>query len=570
MNSIKFSAAVCSDKGRIRNNNEDNFYFNGTHLNPKNRDDSNFFSDNPGGSEIMYGVFDGMGGEAFGEEASLITAQTVKKYHAKLKNGEIKNNKSAILKSISDANTKICNKIVETGERRIGTTFALLSIFDDTAQVYNIGDSRVYLYRNKKLTQISVDDTTAQRLVNMGVITKEKAKTHEDRHKLTQHLGIFNDEMIVEPHISEKIMIEKGDKFILCSDGLTDMVENEEIRSIMQKAGDSRTAAKKLVEAALRNGGRDNVTVTVVSADTKSLKKRQRGSKNKLAVGAAVLALAVAVLGFAIGKNASKPKEIKYIAATKITLDEGNYKKVLNVGETASPMPQRFPVVDKDNNETGLKEFHYESSDTSIVEVNDKNQCYTGLKPGKATITVSMDNASCTVEIEVVRPIEEITAEDVKLKKGESRMLSYKLLPDGTKGEVVFSSSDNEIAAIGSNGEITAVSKGTANITISVGEISKTIKVTVTDSENNPGSEIKDKLKITDKSEEADKPDIADKSDAAQHSEEKIPIEKSTDKEKDIDKQNRTEDEPEEGKKESGKQDNDKQNNDSKINNENE
>ena len=444
MNSIKFSAAVCSDKGCIRSNNEDNFYFNGTHLNPENRDEHNFFTDNPSGSEIMYGVFDGMGGEALGEEASLITAQTVKKYHDKLKDGRIKDNKSAILKSISDANTKICNKIVESGERRIGTTFALLSISDDTAQVYNIGDSRVYLYRNKKLIQISVDDTTAQRLVNMGVITKEKAKMHEDRHKLTQHLGIFSDEMIVEPHISEKISIEKGDMFILCSDGLTDMVENEEIQSIIRKSGDCRTAAKKLVETALKNGGRDNVTVTVISADTKSLKKRQNGSKNKLALGAVILAFAVAVLGISIGKIATKPKEPEYIAATEITLDEGNYQKVLNVGETSYPMPQRFPVVNKENNETGLTEFHYESSDSSIVEVNDAKRCYTGLKPGKATITVSMDDASCMVEVEVIRTVEEIMAEDVKLKMGESRILDYKLLPDSEKSGIEFSMPDNE------------------------------------------------------------------------------------------------------------------------------
>lgn len=411
MNSIKFSAAVCSDKGRIRSNNEDNFYFNGMHLTPENRDDHSFFADHPSGSEVMYGVFDGMGGEALGEEASLITAQTVKKYHDKLSGGSIKDNKSAILKSISDANTKICNKIVESGERRIGTTFALLSISDDTAQVYNVGDSRVYLYRNKKLTQISVDDTTAQRLVNMGVITKEKAKTHEGRHNLTQHLGIFSDEMIVEPHISEKIRIEKGDMFILCSDGLTDMVENEEIQSIMRKSDDSRIAARNLVGAALKNGGRDNVTVTVVSADTKSLKKRQNGAKNKLAVGAVMLTLAIAVLGIAIGKNAFKPKESKYIAATEITLDEGNYKKVLSVGETSYPMPQRSPVVNKENNEIGLTEFHYESSDTSVVEVSDEKQCYTGLKPGKAMINVSMDHASCTVEVEVIQPAEEVVPE---------------------------------------------------------------------------------------------------------------------------------------------------------------
>lgn len=538
MNSIKFSAAVCSDKGRIRNNNEDNFYFNGTHLNPDNRDNHNFFADNPSGSEIMYGVFDGMGGEALGEEASLITAQTVKKYHDKLKGGRIKDNKSAILKSISDANTKICNKIVESGERRIGTTFALLSISDDTAQVYNVGDSRVYLYRNKKLTQISVDDTTAQRLVNMGVITKEKAKTHEDRHKLTQHLGIFADEMIVEPHISEKIRIEKGDMFILCSDGLTDMVENEEIQSIMRKSGDSRTAARSLVETALKNGGRDNVTVTVISADTKSLKKRQKGSKEKIAVGAVILALAVAVLGIAIGKISTKPKEPKYIAATEITLNEGNYKKVLSVGETAYLVPQRFPAVDKGKNETGLTEFHYESSDPSIVEVSDAKRCYTGLKPGKAVITVSMDNASCAVEVEVIRNVEWIMAEDVKLKKGESRILDYKLLPDGAKSEVEFASSDNEIATVGSDGKITAVSKGTANITISAGEINKTIKVIVSDSENKPA------------------PKTTDKPNDKENTKEKESVVKPTDEEKDIDKQSQTED-----KKETDKQNNNNMNN---------
>ena len=538
MNSIKFSAAVCSDKGRIRNNNEDNFYFNGTHLNPENRDNHNFFADNPSGSEIMYGVFDGMGGEALGEEASLITAQTVKKYHDKLKGGRIKDNKTAILKSISDANTKICNKIVESGERRIGTTFALLSISDDTAQVYNVGDSRVYLYRNKKLTQISVDDTTAQRLVNMGVITKEKAKTHEDRHKLTQHLGIFADEMIVEPHISEKIRIEKGDMFILCSDGLTDMVENEEIQSIMRKSGDSQTAAQSLVETALKNGGRDNVTVTVISADTKSLKKRQNGSKNKFAVGAVILALAVAVLGITIGKISTTPKGPKYIAATEITLDEGNYKKVLSVGEIAKPTPQRFPAVDKGNNETGLTEFHYESSDPSVVEVNDKNQCYTGLKPGKAVITVSMDNASCAVEVEVIRNVEGIMAEDVKLKKGESRILDYKLLPDGAKSEVEFASSDSEIATVGSDGKITAVSKGTANITISAGEINKTIKVIVSDSENKPA------------------PKTTDKPNDKENTKEKESVVKPTDEEKDIDKKSQTED-----KKETDKQNNNNMNN---------
>ena len=384
MNSIKFSASVCSNKGRIRANNEDNFYFNGINLTPENRDKNNFFSDTPSEDVLVFGVFDGMGGEALGEDASLIAAQSVKKYHEKLKKDGANDVENAVLKSISDANTKICNRMVESGEKRIGTTFAALCICDDTATVYNVGDSRVYLYRNKKLKQISVDDTTVQRLINMGVITKEKAKTHEDRHKLTQHLGIFRDEMIIEPHISDKIAIEKGDRFILCSDGLTDMVGDDEIQKIMQKTADSKTAAKKLLLAALKNGGRDNVTVTVVSADTRPAKKR----KSLVPILAAVLAVIAAVL--LIGKLSSKPKEV---TPAEFTIDERNYKKVIKVGEWCSPS-----ILVQEGQ---TSKFHFESSAPEIVETDDKRQGYRGVTAGEAVVTVSMGNVKKEITIQV-------------------------------------------------------------------------------------------------------------------------------------------------------------------------
>ena len=117
MNTISFTAAAISDKGKIRGNNEDNFYFNGVHLNAENRDAGKVLFDNPKGDDLVFGVFDGMGGEALGEEASLIAAETVKKYHDKIMKHQAANCDRTFLRAVEEANAKFCDKMVETGER---------------------------------------------------------------------------------------------------------------------------------------------------------------------------------------------------------------------------------------------------------------------------------------------------------------------------------------------------------------------------------------------------------------------------------------------------------------------
>lgn len=251
-----YESYTVTNAGRVRKNNEDNFYVNGIYK--INTEQLNEAVQNTGSDRSnLYAVCDGMGGEEFGEKASLIGVSTLAGYQGK--------NFSSLLNDyVEKANKKICDLITENNGVRSGTTFAALNIENDKAVVLNVGDSRVYILRQGQLKQLSADHTRIQQMLNMGVITPEKAKNHKDRHVLTQHLGIFPDEMILSPHVSQEIALQKGDLFLLCSDGLTDMLSDEQIKQIMLENKDVKKCAEALIDDALAYGGRDNVTVQVV------------------------------------------------------------------------------------------------------------------------------------------------------------------------------------------------------------------------------------------------------------------------------------------------------------------
>ena len=274
MNQLSYSAAVYVDKGKRRKNNEDNFYFNGQYLNPENRELSQNYSAKITDPQIMMGVFDGMGGEEFGEEASYIVADTVWKYHQKGRERDTLPSDREVQAIVKEANDRINEKIEAEGANHIGTTFSLLSVQNDVAKLYNVGDSKAFLFRDGKLKQISTDDTTVARLIRNGVITEEEAKTHPDRHKITQYVGMFTDEYNMTVHNSGEIQVSEGDVFLLSSDGLTDMVEDSAIAEILSTIKNPDAAAKALLQKALDNGGKDNVTVLVVKASTGAKEKK--------------------------------------------------------------------------------------------------------------------------------------------------------------------------------------------------------------------------------------------------------------------------------------------------------
>lgn len=255
MSILKISAYGASNVGKRRQNNEDNYYLDGQYVDSLN-DTSTQVSDQ---TEIIVSVCDGMGGEAAGEVASQIAVETVNKNYQNLLKENISD--SAIEKCINEANALICDEIVKN-KKRLGCTFTLFGCLNDLATISNIGDSRVYRFHQNCLEQISVDHTEAQRLVNAGVISAEDSMKIPEKHRLTQHLGIFPDEMILQPY-TVRLTAFPEDKYLLCSDGLTDMLSDNEINAIISNGTSLKDTVNQLIEKALEKGGKDNVTVVL-------------------------------------------------------------------------------------------------------------------------------------------------------------------------------------------------------------------------------------------------------------------------------------------------------------------
>lgn len=121
--------------------------------------------------------------------------------------------------------------------------------------------------RNGCLKQLSRDHTQAQSMVDMGLLKPEDMNSHKGKHKLTQHFGIFPDEIIIQPFESEVVSVIENDIFILCSDGLTDMLDDSEIASIVSENLSPKDMANKLVDTAVEKGGKDNTTVVAARID---------------------------------------------------------------------------------------------------------------------------------------------------------------------------------------------------------------------------------------------------------------------------------------------------------------
>jgi serine/threonine protein phosphatase PrpC len=148
---------------------------------------------------------------------------------------------------------------IEPALTGMGTTATMTYSVGDTLFVLHVGDSRAYLLRKGELRQLTDDHTVAQLLVEAGQIEPEEAATHRMRHVLTNALGVSEN---VRPDIHEHRLLD-GDRLLVCTDGLTEMVDDEAIAATLQRHQDPQAACEALVEAALEAGGKDNVTVLV-------------------------------------------------------------------------------------------------------------------------------------------------------------------------------------------------------------------------------------------------------------------------------------------------------------------
>lgn len=252
---MELNSTALTATGNTRLVNEDSYYLNGNY---KEQACSNEEShENRTADYGIYAVCDGMGGEHNGYIASYLCARLLEDFQGR--------DISDFLPYFERANHLVCDYIREHDNLKSGSTAALICISGSKAVVYNIGDSRVYLCRNKELCQLSVDHTSAQRMVNMGCLTSEQAKKDRSRHTLTQHIGIFEEEFVIEPYKSEPFSIQPGDRFLLCSDGLSDSVDTHILNEILSdNTRSTKTACRRLVDYALANGSKDNITALVV------------------------------------------------------------------------------------------------------------------------------------------------------------------------------------------------------------------------------------------------------------------------------------------------------------------
>ena len=258
-NTIKF--AVRSDMGRIRTNNEDNFYCNGIYMTVSERERP-FFLNGEARIPCVFAVCDGMGGEDCGELASLTTVETIAEFAEKFSK---RNN--AVFDFVNNANKKLV-AIMKRQKIRMGTTLALAVINEVSFTLYNIGDSRIYRVEeeagNQKLLRVTDDHSLAEEKVKMGLITPAQAEKDRDRHVLTRYLGIDDDEFTFSPDVYGPFHFDENKKILLCSDGLTDMLSYKEISEIMCNNADVCEIADKLLNNALNNGGKDNITCIAI------------------------------------------------------------------------------------------------------------------------------------------------------------------------------------------------------------------------------------------------------------------------------------------------------------------
>lgn len=231
---VRYLWATASHKGRLRDNNEDTVY-----------PDSSGESD---GSAVLI-VADGMGGHVAGEVASRLAVNTA-----------ASTEKDAVAR-IKAANNAIREEVArEPGLQGMGTTMTLASLEQGgSARLAHVGDSRAYLLRSGVLRQLTEDHTVAAEYVAQGQISPDDAAAHPQRHMLTRTLGLTPGIQVDEVSID----LESGDRLLLCSDGLTEMIPDDRIAEILGE-GSPDEAVWGLVESANEEGGVDNITVIVV------------------------------------------------------------------------------------------------------------------------------------------------------------------------------------------------------------------------------------------------------------------------------------------------------------------
>ncbi|CDX04962.1 protein phosphatase [Desulfitobacterium hafniense] len=258
---IEYSAR--SHIGMVRENNEDNLYVDGIIL-PLHTRERPFTIDGSTSSPAVFAVCDGMGGEDDGEIASRLAVQKLLNFNERIKSAGSEQLEEAIQSYVNKANEAIHAETSGTN-KRTGTTLALAVVSEHGIYCFNMGDSRIYALQKGAFRKITNDHTLVAEQTRNSSLTPNQVMSRKAGHKLTRCIGI-GDILTVESYPP----IIGTCRFLICSDGLTDMVDTAEIENILCASKRTADAANSLLTSALNKGGKDNVTVII--ADFKNSK----------------------------------------------------------------------------------------------------------------------------------------------------------------------------------------------------------------------------------------------------------------------------------------------------------
>ena len=231
-----------TDVGKKRKMNQDYVYSSDTGV---------------GNLENVFIVADGMGGHAAGDYASSFTVQAIVD---DIQTSEATDAKEILNHAIKEANYMLWKKAQEdVNLYGMGTTVVAATLVGDHLEVANVGDSRLYVIRDR-IMQITKDHSLVQEMVRMGGLDPEAARTHENKNIITRAIG--GAETVDVDFF--KVSLREGDIVLMCTDGLTNMLEDEEIRMIINAGRDVIEMAQKLIEAANNHGGKDNIAVILI------------------------------------------------------------------------------------------------------------------------------------------------------------------------------------------------------------------------------------------------------------------------------------------------------------------
>jgi PPM family protein phosphatase len=228
---MKVVVGVATDIGRVRERNEDSYLV----------------------EPPLYAVADGMGGARGGAVASSLALDTVEEL--------FRGGKASLADMIRSANRAVFERSIS--DRKVsgmGTTLTATTVDEQGAHLGHVGDSRAYLLRAGALRQLTDDHTLVNRMVKAGEITPQEAGTHPHRNVLTRSIGT-EPEVVVDEN---DVPLIDGDRLLLCSDGLTGMVTEPQIQAILETTPDPQESADRLIKAANRAGGIDNITVVIL------------------------------------------------------------------------------------------------------------------------------------------------------------------------------------------------------------------------------------------------------------------------------------------------------------------